>query len=64
MARGRRVLGERGERVAGESRNGFTARPIVPVLPAGLEFIGTPAVFRDASVFHEHLFIAGPGGAR
>ncbi len=57
-----RVLGETRERVAGESRIRFTARPIVPVLPAGLEFIGAPAVFRDATVFHEHLFIAGPTG--
>ena len=60
--RAQTVLHDTRERVAGESRIRFTARPIEPVLPAGLEFMGAPAVFLDAQIFHEHLFIAGPTG--
>ena len=60
--RAQTALHDTRERVAGESRIRFTARPIVPVLPAGLEFMGAPAVFLDAQVFHQHLFIAGPAG--
>ena len=60
--RAQTALHDTRDRVAGESRIRFTSRPLVPVLPAGLEFIGAPAVFRDAQVFHEHLFIAGPAG--
>jgi len=54
------VLSETRERVAGEGRIRFTEHIIQPALPSGLEFIGAPAVFRDAQMFHGHLFIAGP----
>ena len=50
------------ERVEGEGRIRFTARPIEPVIPAGLEFMGAPAAFDDAAFFHEHLFVAGSAG--
>jgi ligand-binding sensor domain-containing protein len=62
MWRARGVLRETGERVAAESIVRFAARPVVPALPAGLEAVGAPAVFRDAQIFHGHLFIAGPTG--
>jgi len=56
------VLKDARDRVAAESVIRFTTRPIDPVLPAGMEFIGAPAVFSDAIVFQGHLFIAGPAG--
>ena len=62
MWRARGVLREARDRVAAESVVRFSTRPVVPALPAGLESIGGPAVFRDATVFHGHLFIAGPTG--
>jgi ligand-binding sensor domain-containing protein len=60
--RAQRVLRDTRERVAGESRIRFTARPIAAAIPAGLEIVGAPAAFVAAQVFHQHLFIAGPTG--
>ena len=60
--RAQHVLGDARARVAAGSVIRFTARPIEPVLPAGLESIGAPAVFADAQMFDGHLFIAGPSG--
>jgi len=54
------VLSDARERVTAESVVRFAIRPVVPSLPVGLESVGAPAVFRDAQVFHGHLFIAGP----
>jgi ligand-binding sensor domain-containing protein len=56
------VLRDARERTAAESSLRFTSRPLDPSLPAGLEFVGAPAVFSDAQVFKGHLFIAGPSG--
>jgi len=40
----------------------FSVRPIVPVIPARLEPVGSAAVFRDAAIFQGNLYIAGPAG--
>jgi ligand-binding sensor domain-containing protein len=60
--RARGVLREAREHVSAASSYPFSVRPIVAVLPAGLESIGAPAVFNDAAVFEGHLYIAGPSG--
>jgi len=60
--RARGVLREAREHVAAGATFRFSARPIVPVIPAGLESIGAPAVFNDAVVFEGNLYIAGPAG--
>lgn len=56
------VLREARERTAAEASLRFTSRPLDPSVPAGLEFVGAPAVFSDAQIFQGHLFIAGPSG--
>ena len=60
--RARGVLREAREHVSAGASFRFSVRPIVPVIPAGLESIGAPAVFHDATVFDGHLYIAGPSG--
>jgi ligand-binding sensor domain-containing protein len=60
--RARSVLREAREHVSAGASFRFSVRPIVPVIPAGLESIGAPAVFNDATVFEGHLYIAGPAG--
>jgi ligand-binding sensor domain-containing protein len=39
-----------------------TLRPLDRPLPDGVEAIGAQSVFRDAALFHGHLFVAGPQG--
>src|ERR1700722_15002311 len=58
----RDVLREAREHVSAGVSYRFSVRPIVPVIPGGLESIGAPAVFNDATVFEGHLYIAGPSG--
>jgi ligand-binding sensor domain-containing protein len=60
--RARGVLREAREHVSAGASHRFSVRAIVPVIPSGLESIGTPAVFNDATVFNGHLYIAGPSG--
>lgn len=60
--RARGVLREAREHVSAGSTFRYSVRPIVPVIPAGLESMGAPAVFNDAAVFDAHLYIAGPAG--
>ena len=60
--RARDVLREAREHVTAGASYRFSVRSIVPVIPAGLESIGAPAVFNDALVFQGHLYIAGPSG--
>jgi ligand-binding sensor domain-containing protein len=60
--RARGVLREAREHVSAGASFRFSVRPIVPVIPAGLESIGAPAVFHDAMVLDGHLYIAGPSG--
>ena len=40
----------------------ITVRPVDRAQPAGVEAIGFAPVFRDAALFHGHLFLAGPQG--
>jgi ligand-binding sensor domain-containing protein len=60
--RARGALGEAREHVSAGASFRFSARPFVPVIPAGLESLGAPAVFNDAAVFQGHLYVAGPAG--
>jgi ligand-binding sensor domain-containing protein len=60
--RARGVLREAREHVSAGASFRFSVRAIVPVIPAGLESIGAPAVFNDAAVFDGHLYVAGPSG--
>jgi hypothetical protein len=60
--RARGVLREAREHVSAGASYRFSVRPIVPVIPVGLESMGAPAVFNDAAVFEGHLYIAGPSG--
>ena len=60
--RARGVLREAREHVSSGASFRFSVRPLVPVIPAGLESMGAPAVFNDAAVFEGHLYIAGPAG--
>src|SRR5580765_7726003 len=39
-----------------------TLRPLDRPLPDGVETVGAQSVFRDAAMFHGHLFVAGPQG--
>jgi ligand-binding sensor domain-containing protein len=56
------ALGEMRERVDAEASLRVRTRPLVPVLPAGLQSIGAPSSFTDAAEFQGRLFIAGPAG--
>ena len=60
--RARGVLREAREHVSSGASSRFSVRPIVPVIPAGLESMGAPAVFNDAAVFEGNLYVAGPAG--
>jgi ligand-binding sensor domain-containing protein len=60
--RARSVLLDAREHVSAGAFFRFSVRPIIPVIPAGLESIGAPAMFNDAAVFEGHLYIAGPSG--
>ena len=60
--RARSVLREAREHVSAGASFRFTVRAIVPVIPAGMESMGAPAVFNDAAVFQGNLYIAGPAG--
>jgi ligand-binding sensor domain-containing protein len=62
LFRARGVLREAREHVSSGASFRFSVRPIVPLIPAGLESMGAPAVFNDATVFEGNLFIAGPSG--
>jgi ligand-binding sensor domain-containing protein len=39
-----------------------TVRPLDRPLPADVEAVGAQSVFRDAALFHGHLFVGGPQG--
>ena len=45
-----------------ESTIRYTERPLDGALPVNIQPIGAPSVFRDAALFHGHLFVAGPQG--
>src|ERR1700722_11616161 len=56
------ILRDARARTDSESSLRFVAASLDTVLPAGLESVGAPAVFKDAAIFNGHLFIAGPAG--
>jgi ligand-binding sensor domain-containing protein len=60
--RARGALREAREQVSASASFRFSVRPIVPVIPPGLESLGAPAVFNDAVIFDGHLYISGPAG--
>src|ERR1700685_4604829 len=60
--RARSVFREASAHVSAGASFGFSVRPLIPVIPAGLESMGAPAVFHDATVFEGNLYIAGPSG--
>lgn len=60
--RARNAFDEARKSVAAGSAMAFSARALAPAIPAGLEPVGSPAVFRDAAIFEGNLYIAGPAG--
>src|SRR5215208_540321 len=50
------------DRSASAASSRVTIRPLDPLLPPHVEAIGAQSVFRDAALFHGHLFAAGPQG--
>jgi ligand-binding sensor domain-containing protein len=50
------------DRIESASSIRATLRPLDRPLPADVEMIGAQSVFRDAALFHGHLFVGGPQG--
>lgn len=50
------------EEVHAERETRFDTQPFAPTVGAGFELISAPAVFRQAALFQNHLYIGGPGG--
>ncbi|PYV19650.1 MAG: hypothetical protein DMG21_00915, partial [Acidobacteria bacterium] len=46
--------------LADENELRFVTRRLTPVLPAGVEPLGTSAGFKDAAFFHDRLYLGGP----
>lgn len=57
-----RAVRQAHEAVAAAPGFALTIRPLERALPAHVTTVGAPAVFRDAAVFHGHLFVSGPQG--
>lgn len=57
-----RALRQATEHVAEEAKIRFTSARLDRALPAGVEWIGAPAVFNDAALFRGHLYLGGPTG--
>src|SRR5712691_390430 len=58
----RSALNDATDRVASQGDLRISVRPVSLAIPAGLEPIGTPAVYNDAQVYQGRLFLAGPAG--
>jgi len=50
------------QEVRSQSEIEFTIRPYVPAAAPPFDVLSAPAEFTRAARFHDHLFIAGPGG--
>src|ERR1051325_10091008 len=50
------------ERAASAASLRATIHPLDRPLPTSVDAIGAPSVFRDAALFHGHLFVGGPQG--
>jgi ligand-binding sensor domain-containing protein len=57
-----RAVRQARDRAASAASLRVAIRPLERPLPDGVDTVGAPAVFRDAAIFHGHLFIAGPQG--
>jgi ligand-binding sensor domain-containing protein len=58
----RRAVGRARDRTTSSSTIPATIRQLDRVAPVDVESIGAPAPFRDAALYHDHLFVAGPQG--
>ena len=60
--RAKRALRLSKEEVHAEQEVHFDIRPFAPSVGATFELVSAPAVFRQAALFQEHVYIGGPGG--
>jgi len=60
--RAKRALRVSTEEVQAEQEVRFDIRPFAPPVGASFEFVSAPAIFRQAALFQDHLYIGGPGG--
>jgi ligand-binding sensor domain-containing protein len=60
--RAHRAWRDSAEQVAGEALIPFSSLRLDAPPVAGVEWISTPAVFRDVALYSGHLFLAGPAG--
>src|SRR5260370_39095792 len=58
----KRALRISAEEVRSERETRFDTRPFAPPAEASFELVSAPAVFRQAALFQNHLYIGGPGG--
>ena len=58
----RRAIHQARDRTESASSIRATLRPLDRPLPDGVETVGAQSAFRDAALFHGHLFVAGPQG--
>ena len=62
MWRSSRALRSAAEDVRAEQEFRFVVRPLDSTLNIGFEPVSSPAVFVQATLFQDHLYIAGPAG--
>ena len=60
--RAKRALRLSTEEVHAEQEVHFDIRPFAPSVGATFELVSAPAVFRQAALFQDHVYIGGPGG--
>jgi len=60
--RAKRALRLSTEEVQAEQEVRFDIRPFAPPVGTSFELVSAPAVFRQAALFQDHLYIGGPGG--
>jgi len=60
--RAKRALRLSTEEVHAEQEVRFDIRPFAPSVGATFELVSAPAVFRQAALFQDHVYIGGPGG--
>src|SRR5260370_7208835 len=60
--RAKRALRLSTEEVQAEREVRFDIRPFAPPVGVSFELVSAPAVFRQAALFQDHLYIGGPGG--
>ena len=60
--RAKQALRLSAKEVQSEQETRFDSRPFAPPAGAGFELVSAPAVFRQAALFQDHLYIGGPGG--